>query len=121
MPTQSSTTVASRLIVAATVAALSLSACAADITWEAKTGDWTQDELWDGGVAPGPEDTASFKSGEMTITNAVEFGPFPREVGESAPDATSRRAPLYVILPLHAAHHRKPARNRVYLTPLAPL
>ena len=74
MTTQSSSTVVSRLAVAASVAALSISARAADITWENKTGDWTQDELWNGGVAPGPEDIVSFKSGEMTITNAVEFG-----------------------------------------------
>ncbi|MBQ3808425.1 MAG: hypothetical protein II840_10775 [Kiritimatiellae bacterium] len=74
MPTQSSSTVVSRLAVAASVAALSLSARAAEITWENKTGDWTQDELWNGGVAPGPEDVVSFKSGEMTITNDVQFG-----------------------------------------------
>ena len=74
MPTQSTSTVVSRFAVAASVAALSLSARAADITWENKTGDWTQDELWDGGAAPGPEDVVIFKSGEMTITNAVEFG-----------------------------------------------
>ena len=74
MTTQSSSTVVSRLAVAASVAALSISARAADITWENKTGDWTQDELWNGGVAPGSEDVASFKSGEMSITNAVQFG-----------------------------------------------
>ena len=58
---------------AASIAALSLSATAADITWENKTGDWTQVELWNGGVAPGSEDVASFKSGEMSITNAVQL------------------------------------------------